>query len=151
MSHRLKKGIKTTLAVLRAEEKEFWKTFERKPMSGFPRPAAIGVLARPFPAKQTNPRRKRMMKALSSEILVPRITPKDPAVKLAQDLQTVPLCRLINLIKHSARHASTVKHLAAKCTPGSVGQQKLAAVQTYHLGVMKQAQAEYTVRTSPRI
>ena len=98
MSHRLKKGIKRLNYHLREEEKEFWKTFERKPLSGFPRNAAIGVLARPFPAKQTNPRRKRMMRALSSEILVPRITPKDPAVKLAQDLQKVPLCRLINLI-----------------------------------------------------
>jgi hypothetical protein len=125
-----------------------WAQFQRTALSEFPR-AAARVLARPFPAKQTNPRRKRMMKAVSSRIEVPRLKTLDPAVKLAVDLQRVSLVRLIRVIKHSARHASTCKHLAEKCTPDSQIQKNLATAQTYHLGVMKQAQAEYNVRTAP--
>jgi hypothetical protein len=126
-----------------------WSQFQRTALSGFPCAAAIGVLARPFPAKQTNPRRKRMMKALSSRIEVPRLKTLDPAVKLAVDLQRVSIVRLIRTIKKSARHASTCRHLAAKCTPESQIQKNLLAVQTFHLGVLKQAQAEYKVRTAP--
>jgi hypothetical protein len=117
-------------------------------MSQFPRTAAVKVLANPL-AKSTAPRRKRIRRALSASISVPRLPQKDPAVKLAVDLQRVSLVRLIRTIRHSARHASTCKHLAAKCTPESQIQKNLLAVQTFHLGVLKQAQAEYKVRTAP--
>lgn len=149
MSLQNKASVKRARHSDRAEKNEAWKKFERKPLSGFPRAAAVNVLAN-NEGKQTNPRRKRMRKALSSAIQVPRIQPKDPAIKLTQDLQRMPLSTLIRRIRQSARRASTCKHLAEKCTPGSKVQEQLVAAQTHYLGVMRQAQAEYKVRISPR-
>lgn len=128
--------------------KALWSTFRRTPLSGFPRAGAVNVLAN-CKNKLTSPRRKRLMKALSFRIEVPHLKPSDPAVKLTLDLQKVPMVRLIRIIKHSARHASTCKHLAEKTTVEAL-KDNLLKVQTYHLGVLRQAQAEYNVRTSPR-
>jgi len=148
MSAKNKLQNKKLRKAARSAEDAAWDNFERIPLSQFPRVAAVNVLAN-CKNKSTAAKRKRIRRALSTSISVPRIQPKDPAVKLTVDLQRVSLVRLIRLIKHSARHASTCKHLAEKCTPDSQIQKNLATAQTYHLGVMKQAQAEYNVRTAP--
>jgi len=149
MSAKNKLQNKKLRKAVRGEEDTAWSQFPRTALSQFPHVAAINVLAN-CKNKSIAAKRKRIRRALSSRIEVPRIQPKDPAVKLAQDLQQVPLCCLINLIKHSARHASTCKHLLEKLSADSKFRSALGLQQTYHLGVMKQAQAEYTVRTSPR-
>jgi hypothetical protein len=151
MSAKNKLQNKKLRKVERAAGDSAWSQFQRTPLSGFPREAAVKVLALPFPAKSTAPRRKRLIRALSSAISVPRIKPKDSAVKLTVDLQRVSMVRLIRVIKKSARHAATCKYLAGKCTPGSQIQQNLATAQVAHLGVMRQARAEYNVRVASAV
>lgn len=125
-----------------------WSQFTRTPLSQFPRSAAVNVLAN-CKNKSTTPRRKRMARALLSIINVPRTEQKDPAVKLTVDLQRLPIVRLIRVIKKSARHAATCRYLIDQCKTESL-KKNLVAAQTFHLGVMKQAQAEYNVRTQSR-
>lgn len=146
MSHRNKAGIKRLRYNLREEEKFAWNQFQRTPLSQFPRAAAVNVLAN-AKGRSTAPRRKRITRALSSIINVPRVEQKDPAVKLTMDLQKLPLSRLIRTIKKSARHAATCRYLIDRCNTESL-KKNLVAAQTFHLGVMKQAQAEYQVRTT---
>lgn len=130
----------------RSSEDSAWENFERVPVSQFPRTAAVSVLAN-GKNKSTSARRKRIKRALSFTISVPRIQSKDSAAKLTMDLQRMPMHRLVRTIQKSARHAATCRYLAEKCETESI-KKNMLAVQTFHLGVLKQARAEYQVRTT---
>lgn len=131
----------------RADEDLTWNRFSRVAVSQFPREAAVNVLANPK-AKSTAPRRRRIRRALSFRLDVPRMAAIDPAVTLTRKLQRVTMTRLIRTIRHAARHAATFKYLAAKATPESGLQKNLIAAQTFQLSVLTQARAEYQVRTT---
>lgn len=146
MSKKHKLESKRSRKQERAAEDSAWAGFERVPVSQFPRAAAVNVLANPK-GKSTAARRRRIRKALSFVIAVPHIKAKDPAAKLTVDLQRMPLGKLIRTIQKSARHAATYRYLAEKCETESI-KKNLLAVQTFHLGVLKQARAEYQVRTT---
>jgi len=148
MSAKNKLQNKKLRKAARGAEDAAWAGFERVAVSQFPRAAAVNVLAN-CKAKSTSPRRKRIKKALSFSISVPRVAPKDSAVKLTVDLQRLPMGRLIRTIQKSARHAATCRYLAEKCLAESI-KKNMLAVQTFHLNILRQARAEYQFRTTPR-
>lgn len=151
MSAKNKSWNKKNRKAERAAGDTSWSEFARTPLSGFPRAGAIEVLARPFPAKMVARRRKRMMKALSFAIEVPRLGKTDPAVKMLRKLQHSTLSTLIRRIKQFARRAATCKYLLEMLSADSQFRPALAQSQTANLSAMQQARAEYTVRTQPAI
>lgn len=118
----------------------------RRAASRVPREIASRILAEPK-NKLTHTKRIRMKQALGTIVVPPMTSARDVAVKVCVKCRSLTLTGVIRLMKKSARRASTVKHLLAKLDAGSRFRAPLQAQQDHFLAVLKQATAEYQVRT----
>lgn len=146
-------SYKNKIKALRRNQREdkvaAGKAVPRERASTMPRDIAVAILVNPL-NHQTSKRRKRTQRSLNSFVLREVTSAKDPAVKVTVRLRHLSLARVIRIMKKSAREASSFKHLLAKADPKSILVPKLEAAQTYHLGILRQATAEYKVRTSSK-
>lgn len=121
----------------------------RRAASRVPREVASRILTEPK-NKLTHTKRIRLKLALGSIIVPPMTERRDVAVKVCVKLRGLPLVGVIRLMKKSARRASTVKHLLAQLDPSSRLRAALQEQQDHFLAVLKQATAEYQVRTQSK-
>lgn len=121
----------------------------RRALSHIPHDVAVRVLSDPK-GKLTRKKRARFSRALQSAFLLPTTEARDIAVKVCVKLRHLPLVGVIRLLKKSARRASTVKHLLEKLDANSQFRAPLQAQQDHFLAVLKQARAEYQVRTQTK-
>lgn len=121
----------------------------RRALSRIPRDIAGRILTEPK-NKLTHTKRIRMKTALGVALVRPTTDRRDVAVKVCVKLRGLPLVGVIRLMKKSARRASTVKHLLASLDPSSRLRVALQAQQDHFLAVLKQATAEYQVRTQSK-
>lgn len=118
-------------------------------ISNVPIPVLVHALT--DPKQKCGGRNRRVLKAaLEYIVLRPQTPATHYAVKTALKLQKLSLAQLLRRRAQSARRAATAKYLLAKMDPGSRFRPSIAAEQTYQLGVLKQVNAEITVRTQSR-
>jgi hypothetical protein len=111
-------------------------------------PAAVLVQALTDPKQKCGGRNRRVLKAgLEHLLLRPQTPPIDPAVKLALKLQRLTIHQLLRRRAQSARRAATAKYILAKMSPDSKFSPPVEAEQIHQLGILKQVNAEITVRT----
>lgn len=147
MSLRNKHEIKALRRDIRAQEDHVYaQTCARKALSHIPREVASRVLTDPK-GKLTNKKRKRFARSFATAVIPETTKPRDIAVKICVKLQELPLVGVIRLMKKSARRSASLKYMLAKLDPNSNFAKPLQLQQDYFLAVLKQATAEYNVRT----
>ncbi|NOS67796.1 MAG: hypothetical protein HOO67_05545 [Candidatus Peribacteraceae bacterium] len=126
------------------------QTSNRHALSHIPRDVASRVLTDPK-AKLTGKQRRRFARSFATVVIPPDMKKaRDIAVKVCIKLGSLPLVGVTRLIKKSATRAASLKYMLEKLDPASKFRAPLQAQQDHFLAVLKQAQAEYLVRTTPR-
>lgn len=143
MSNRNKLENKYTRKATRVFEKSPKGT---TPIGRIPQEISANILSNPKQMRLHGKSRRRLQRNRGLAVPVERTAPKNFAVKIAIKLQRLTLLQLHRRLAQTARRASTVKHLIADLSPGSMFAEQLKTQQTGLLSFFKQVAAEIRSR-----